>query len=648
MLESNKKKPARTSLLIWDAEGEPPVGEWTPVLWRAFVAHAQPDAVSIPALIETNADLLKKRYLAWVYELGERSIQGMRLVDHLGIRPGFSYWWMTLFAEKCNYSKSKQIDDAIRLMAFDEWATNKSISRIVLTTANQPLARCLRLWSAKLGVAFEWQRVAKPAVSLSWIKRIYHAAPQTWQSLAWLAHHLINRWPLRGVGLKEWQQSDGRVTFFSYLFNLAPDAAKQGRYKSRYWAHLPDALQREGCKTNWLHLYVKDVLLPSPEQAADTIRAFNKTGCGEQHHVTLDTFLSFSVVYRTLRDWLQLLWVGISLRNKLRAEQGPALNLWPLFEDDWRKSIFGQIAIGNLLNLNLFESALKCLPKQHRGVYLQENMGWEFALIQAWRTSGQGRLIGSPHSTIRFWDLRYFFDPRTYRRTGSYELPIPNQVTFNGLAMQDAYKKGGYPVADLVEVEALRYLHLGQAEVEGVFASNKKKDAMRVLVLGDYLLSNTQQQMNLLVRAAPSLPATSIFIVKPHPACPIHPVDYPDLSMTVTMEPIEKLLTECDVAYSSAVTSAAVDAYCAGVPIVSMLDQNTLNLSPLRGCAGALFASTPEELATALTSAVTTPGNQQEFFTLDPELPRWKKLLIDSRDPKLPYIFDELWNDKCP
>ena len=67
---------------------------------------------------------------------------------------------------------------------------------------------------------------------------------------------------------------------------------------------------------------------------------------------------------------------------------------------------------------------------------------------------------------------------------------------------------------------------------------------------------------------------------------------------------------------------------------MSVLDQNTLNLSPLRGCEGVLFASTPEELAAALTSAATahrTPGDQQEFFTLDPELLRWKKLLkLDS------------------
>jgi surface carbohydrate biosynthesis protein (TIGR04326 family) len=631
MPEYSKKKPARTSLLIWDADGEPPNGEWTPVLWRDFVSNAQPDAVSIPALIETNADLLRKRYLAWVYQLGEKSILGKRLVEHLQLRPGFSYWWMTLFAEKCNYRKSMQIDDAIRLMAFDEWATNLSISSVVLSTANKSLAECIRLWCANLGVAFEWRRIVKQPVSLSWVKRVYQAMPHALQGLAWLVYYLMDRWPLRDVGLREWQQTDGRVTFFSYSDNWVPAATKEGRYESLYWAHLPDALQREGCKTNWLHLYVKDALLATSKQAADSIRAFNKTGQGEQHHVTLDTFLSFRVVFRTLRDWCRLLWVGIGLKNKLAAEQRHVLNLWPLFEDNWRQSIYGTVAMGNILSLNLFESALECLPQQQCGVYLQENQGWEFGLIQAWQAKGHGHLIGTPHSTVRFWDLRYFFDSRSYSRAGRHDLPMPAQVTFNGPAVFNAYKGGGYPEDDLVEVEALRYLYLSDTEVEGVFASNKKKDAMRVLVLGDYLFSNTLLQLHLLEQAAPLLPVDMVFIVKPHPNCPIQPGDYPGISMTVTMEPIAKLLTECDVAYSSAVTSAAVDAYCAGVPIVSVLDPNTLNLSPLRGCAGALFTCTPEELAAALTSASKvrhTPSDRHKFFTLDPELPRWRKLLL--------------------
>jgi surface carbohydrate biosynthesis protein (TIGR04326 family) len=626
------RKGARASLLIWDAEGPPAPGDRTTVLWRSYDTGGRDDVISMPQRVEENAVSLKARYLAWIYELGVTKIKGKRIVDQLELRPGLSYWWMTLFAEKCNFSKSPRIDDAIRLMAFEEWALNRPIGGVVVATANQQLAECIRLWCAGLGAPFEWQRVVTPPVSSSWVRRVYQALPHNLQGLIWSLRYLLDRQPLRGVGLKEWQQADGRTTFFSYSDNWVPDAAKQGHYESLYWAHLPDVLQQAACKTNWLHLYVKDALSPTSKQAADTLRAFNTTGRGLQHHVTLDTFLNYRVVCRTVRDWCRLLRVGIGLKNQLIARQGNSIDLWPLFEDDWRQSMSGTVAMGNLLTFNLFESALACLPQQQLGVYLQENQGWESGLIQAWQAAGHGRLIGTPHSTVRFWDLRYFFDPRSYRRGGTHDLPMPTQVTVNGPAMRKAFSDGGYPVDDMVEVEALRYHHLGEAKVEKGLAQPPRKGALRVLVLGDYLRRNTQRQMNLLMKAAPSLPTATVIVVKPHPNCPIQPTEYPSLSMTVTTEPIAKLLANCDVAYSSAVTSAAVDAYCAGVPLVSDLDPHTLNLSPLRGCAGAMFASTPEELATALMSAVAIPRKQSDrddFFTIDAHLPRWRKLFAE-------------------
>ena len=137
----------------------------------------------------------------------------------------------------------------------------------------------------------------------------------------------------------------------------------------------------------------------------------------------------------------------------------------------------------------------------------------------------------------------------------------------------------------------------------------------------------------MLLQAMPSLSVGMVITVKPHPSCPISVVDYPDLCMTVTMEPIAKLLAECDVAYTSASTSATIDAYCAGVPVVSVLDSKTLNLSPLRGFEGVLFASTPEKLAAALASVAAAPrtrDDRHKYFTLDLELPRWRKLILDS------------------
>lgn len=274
------------------------------------------------------------------------------------------------------------------------------------------------------------------------------------------------------------------------------------------------------------------------------------------------------------------------------------------------------------------------LPRQRIGVYLQENQGWEFGFLDAWKSSSHGKVVGVPHSTVRYWDLRYFFDPRCYARDAENPMPMPDHVAINGPAAMQAYKGGGYPGQDLIEVEALRYLYL--ATHVGRTTPGKcsdKRRGIRLLVLGDYTARNTSMQMRLLEGAARDLPRDTVVIVKPHPACPIDPGEYPKLNVSLTSEPIGDLLPHCDVAYASAVTSAAVDAYCAGVPVISVHDSETLNLSPLRGLREIQFVATSEELASAVERAATSGGciaNQGNLFFLDDTLPRWQKMLLSD------------------
>jgi surface carbohydrate biosynthesis protein (TIGR04326 family) len=620
-----------TKVLIWDADGAPPVSDGLVVLWRAFAGSADAGVVSIPALIEANAESLRARYLTWVYELGETSIRGKRLVDHLEIRPSFSYWWMTLFAEKCNYSKSPQIDDVIRLLAFEQWADQHHLSQVTLVTANAALAECMGSLCSKSRIAFVRQQPGPAAKDeLSWTKRLYRMLPSLMQSFAWLLAYLLRRWPLRGIGLAEWHQSEGKITFFSYLFNLVPEAAKCGRFESRYWGHLPDEIRKDGIRANWLHLYVESDVLPSSAKAAGAIRQFNAAGQGEQTHVTLDSFLSLKVVFQTMRDGLRMWQLGQALRPSLVVSKATRINLWPLYRAEWAQSFAGPAAMSNALNLNLLEFAASCLPLQQAGVYLQESQAWEFALAHAWKAAGHRHLIAFPHSTVRYWDLRYFFSPQNYRDGERNGLPRPEQIAVNGVAVREALVTGGYPERDLVMVESLRYFHLLETRGADHRAGHQAGVPMRVLAMCDIVERNTERQMRLLEGAARFLPADTAYTVKPHPACAFAPDDYPGIRITVSMRPIAELLADCDVAYSSSVTSAAVDAYCAGVPVVSMLDPATLNLSPLRGCEDAVFASTPKELAEALAACASQPlasGKTQKFFTLDAGLPRWRKLL---------------------
>lgn len=621
------------SVIICDREHAQPQDGLIVVVWQGFVDHKRDDFISIPSLIEENADLLKQRYLSFVYELGRHVIQGKRVIEWLELRSGFSYWWMTLVAEKCNWSKSRQLPDAVRMLAFDHWAKDKNISTIRLESPNKMLLESMRLWCEAHNITFEYRLIKKRDDSSDFRKLFYKALPYPAQAMGHLLMYLIKRWPLHGVGVERWRNSEACMTFISYFFNLVPDAARKGCYQSRFWANLPDFLEKEHIRTNWLHIYVEDTLLPSAKHAAALIEKFNSSKGSRQVHVTLDSFLSIETILRTLRDWFAVSIVGLRLRNKIRSAAGESSYLWPFVADDYRLSMYGPPAQNNLLFFNLFENAVGIMPQQDCGVFLQENQPWEFAFISLWNSFGHKYLIGTPHTTVPYWDLRYFFDERSYDNQGMNSLPLPDKVAVNGPAGMHAYLAGGYPKQKMVEVEALRFLYLGQCTSDRHEHPSDPDSPVKLLVLGDYVLKNTKTQLRLLEKALPLMSIKPEISIKPHPACAINPAEYPGIAMKMVTDTISDLLKDCDVAYTSNMTSAAVDAYCSNVGVISILDPSTLNMSPIRNEEGVAFVASPEQFAQAfykICNAGKVIKKSHDYFTIDTELPRWKKLLLDN------------------
>jgi surface carbohydrate biosynthesis protein (TIGR04326 family) len=620
-------------LLVWDEDGAPPKGDWSIALWRAFAARGS-DARSIPLLIEQRADVLRARFLAWIRALGDMPVDGIAVRDHLILRPGFSFWWMTLLAEKSNAFNSLQIIGVIKVLALEELLDAEQPRRVTLVTADHALVRVCRAWCATVGVEFELRPAHSRAAKAPLPKRLYHALPHRGQAIATLLHHLLQRFRLRGVGARALSDSSARLTICSYLFNLDKAAAAAGQLSSSFWTELHATLRDCGEATNWLLLFIPHDFVPNARSARRLIERFNAQGNGRQVHAALDGALGPSVIWRALRDYARVTRTAGKLRQ-LRASgafsvERSKIDLWPYFERDWHSSLVGSAAMSNCIYLNLIESTLRSIPRQEIGCYLQENIGWELAFVHFWKASGHGKLIGVPHSTVRFWDLRYFFDPRSYERTGGTDLPLPDFVALNGPAAREAYSRGGYPQDKVIEVEALRYLHLNRLPAK---REVKQAPALRVLVLGDYMKDVTRQQMTWLAAAAAHLPKDTRYVVKPHPACPINAADFPTVSFELTNLPLDKVLGDCDVAYTSNMTSAAVDAYSAGVPVVSVLDAESFNISPLRGLGGVLFVEDATELAAALRLAHRNASDRAvDFFHLDGRLSRWRGLL-NLQDP---------------
>ncbi len=639
----NQALDKQSTLLIWDAEDEPPKGKWVTLLWRSYGCGDNDNdqrIYSLPRIVEEQADQLRQRYLTWIYDLGENLIDGHRLVDHLELRPGFSYWWMTLIAEKCNAYKSFQIVDALKLLALDSLITRQAMTKVVLVSRKKNLAQSVHSWCEKARFSFEWRPLRGRREADSWIKRTYHALPQPVQASILLARYVAQRWPLKQQKVPpDSGESVNELTLVDYLIHLDQKALTSGRFESNIWTGLAGILGLAGGKINWLHHYIQHEAISSASQAREFIARFNQSGTGRQFHACLDSALSLAVVMAAVIDYLSLVRRSFRL-DKIRRRFVPAasrLDFWPLFQEDWLNSLRGPAAIWNCLCLNLLERTIGNLPRQKMGIYLQENQAWEMALIHVWRVAGHGPLIGVPHATVRNWDLRYFYDPLTYQRTGKRDFPLPDKSALNGPAAMAAYRKGGYPEEQLVEVEALRYLYLADRRAVQTGARATKTGPLRILVLGDYLSAVTVQQMQWLASAAPLLSPETRYVVKSHPNCPIKTEEYPSLRLLPATAPLLELLADCDAVYTSNITSAAVDAYCQGVPVVTMLDGNTFNMSPLRSMEGVMYVTTPAELARALrASRNCVRVAAHPYFCLDKRLSRWRKLLglgpVDNRD----------------
>ena len=238
-----------------------------------------------------------------------------------------------------------------------------------------------------------------------------------------------------------------------------------------------------------------------------------------------------------------------------------------------------------------------------------------------------------PHSTIRYWDLRYFDDRRVWNSKDLLAQPIPNQIAVNGPLSWNSYKKASQPMNRMVKVEALRYLHLDKYKKfklmkNETFSIKNKKN--KLLILGDIVHETTDAMLKLLELSHYILKKKYDLTLKPHPATPIIIEDYPNLNLTISNVDLDKLLPKYQGAICSIYTSTSVEAVAMGLPVITILDNNELNYSALYNVQNTSFVSTKSELEEALINQYDKKkkiNNNNIYFWTSKKLPRWSKLL---------------------
>jgi len=617
------------SILIWDSDAPPPAGDDTTVLWSGYGAGDRDDVVSLPRIVEQRADALRARYLAWIHDLGETVVGGRNVRQHLLLRPGFSYWWMTLLAHKPNYYDAAQITDVVKMFAFESLAREwPPFAAIRLHSGSPDLQAAFSGYCRTLHLELQVDPPPVPAGQGSdggrgrWRKLAGALGP----ALRELGHAVR-----RGAPMTVDRKS--AVCVLGPLIYLKETAFREGRFESNYWDRLAALLRQQGVHTTWLHSYSPHERLRSADEADALLKRFGQSSGGVEVHGLLDSQIGWRELATAVALYGRLVgaaWrmrrVGASFRPA-----GSAFDLWPLFKHNWYAALLGRAALRNCLTLASYEAVLKATPFQPTGLFLQENQPWEMALIHAWRAAGHGRLIGVPHTTVRFWDLRYFYDPRAYVRGTGTDLPMPDTVAVNGPMAFQAYADGGYPTAALAGVEALRFFHLLERPPARAPEGAPESRAPQVLVCGDNIPGSNDKVMRVVESAAACLPPATQYVFKPHRVGAFDPSRYPGVRLEVKDRALAEMLEACDIAVTGNITSAAADAYCRGTRVAVLLDGRSLNGSPLRGIRGVRHFATGRELAEIVQSPEPPPEAGRGLFWLDRDLPRWRQLLaVDS------------------
>lgn len=609
------------TLYIWDHDSIPSKIDGDLLIWgeaRGLDTYSSRFKIfSMHDEVDADSDNLKRDYLRLVKNFGMALIKGKTLVNYMEIEDGSSFWWKTLIAEKCNFGKSPNINTIIKLLKFEDICIKNNYAALNLNSDNKLLIDGMNGLANKLGINVNIKR------NTLFNKFENLLFPQILMGMIWLIIYFIKRYKLKDLGLKKMSNLNPDTTFVNYLFGQSD--SKNSYFESRYWGDLPKMLTRNSVKSTWLHIYVEDHILPNAKKAKDFIQNLNKSNPLEAH-VTLDAFLSVGLFFKSIGIWCQLMTKFWNIKN-IPFGNDDHNYLVPLFHEDWSRSIFGRSAISNVVFNELFAKYFSNIRKQRKCFYLLENQGWEFSCVYNFKKNNHKYIYGVQHSTIRYWDLRYYNDSSLYLCTQD-TIPLPDYMIVNSEHSYIETFKWGYPKDKLLKLEALRYSYLGKKS-----NINKLNSASMVLILGDFDENKTYKILELMKNYFEKFKCSIDILFRPHPNFIIKNTNYKKLKLEISKDRIESDFSRANFVIASDSTSAALDAYCYGLKLVVVKDAKGLCQSPLYKLNDVQFISTIDELHEALLSASSQNSDIQskQHFYYEENLKNWNELIMGDQ-----------------
>lgn len=613
-------------VLIWDKDGLPKPSDHFVVFWKNYSQNSTHQEMSIPDWIAKNQVFIRNQYIDWVRKSYQSLKSNPDFYKKMQLDSTINYFQLTPFMEMNLFAKSPQISSILRLIAFEAWAEEITLVSIAYEGDDELLSKTLQGFAERKRIEFSSKVPSTPDFKVfQQMGRWSRLGISAIKGPVWVILKWVKSLPLHGFNIKLWKSNTDKVTFYSYYAHFSHTSTSKLEFESAYWGDLPRYLKSIGKHSNWIHLSpTNDGFLVSFNKRF-MLRGWSDVD-NSQTHVALESFFSLKIMFRTITSWYRIRSHAQAAQQILYSRRTNDFDFWPYFASEFERYLSGVGLIDNLLTYELVKSSIQTSSVSQQTFYLYEGQPWEKVLNSVSAQINHNSPIAVQHSTVRFWDLRYFQHALDLPERRDLETYFPRRIIVNG---KFSFHMLGDrpPQQELIRLESLRYkerpsMPRGIKNLPGQISP---------LILGSFLPEDNDFILKLLEESATKLIGIE-FTYKPHPLS-----ENPFLSSRVTIrqssQELWKLLEEVTHVLIAASTSAVIEVIEAEIPFAVFLPPSTVNLSPLNTLVGVDFLKNPSDLINFLTvpsQEILHRLKVEDLVTPHANIDLWKHFIRES------------------
>ena len=338
------------------------------------------------------------------------------------------------------------------------------------------------------------------------------------------------------------------------ITQLESASFKNRRFEDTYFKGLADILEAEAITTTTVGFVACNFL--------------NVIVCRGKCVFAFEAFVNFCDIVRIFFKTLKLWMCGFRIQGTFVLN---GLDLRHLFDKEMHRALYsGQMSV----NLSVYYAAKKIIGMSavQKIFYPFENRSWEKMIILGIR------IIGYQHASLTLRHINFLLEEGEHN-----EIPMPDEIVTMGHVTRDMMVNIFHFPLDRVRVGCALRKSIPQEDKKRDF--DMRSEIQTILVA---LASNIEEYVKMLVFLDKAFLHKRQYhlVIRPHPSIKFSQALTIYWPRHISYELDDRLLTEsmktCDIAlYASSTVS--LEAIAAGVPVIHIKLNDTLNSDPLFG-----------------------------------------------------------------